>query len=117
MERRSFIKGVFGGVTAGGIILASGEDDIAAFVSQVQRNEPMVACPEPLGVSQVAPGEMLFNHLGRPVAIIREVQWHADVQTIAKMSDAVDRSSMHGIYAVIMAVSYGPASMKVSGVQ
>jgi len=68
MDRRGFLKGVFGGVTAAGVIVAASPADIAAFASPLVREAPVV-----LDVPTKAPaesGEHLYNAAGELVAII-----------------------------------------------
>jgi hypothetical protein len=112
MDRRNFLIGTFGGLTAGGIVLAAEQNDIAAFVSTVQKNAPLTANPVP-PPAQIRPGEMLFDHLGRPVAIIQKIEWHRELDNVTKMGDVFESFAPGVMSAVITAVTYGPAALRV----
>jgi hypothetical protein len=71
VERRNFLKGVFGGVTAAGLIVTAGPSEIAAFASPLVRDAPIVLDASP--VSTVKPYENLYNSRGELVAIVRRV--------------------------------------------
>lgn len=72
MERRSFLKGVFGGLTAAGVIVTASPLEIEAFASPLLRDAPVLleetpSMAAPLGVGV---GEHLYNAAGRLVAIV-----------------------------------------------
>ena len=71
MERRGFLKGMFGGVTAAGVIVAASMEDIAAFANPLTRNEP-VFLDAPRS-SMVDMGEELYNANGEIVALVKNV--------------------------------------------
>jgi hypothetical protein len=74
MERRGFLKGVFGGLTAGGLIIAAQPEEIAAFTSPLVRDAPLVAnIPAPRATSV---GQELYNAQGELVAYISQI--HVD---------------------------------------
>lgn len=71
MERRGFLKGLFGGVTSAGLVIAASQSDIEAFASPLVRDAPLL-----LDRPAVAParcGEHLYNASGELVAIITEL--------------------------------------------
>lgn len=70
MERRSFLKGVFGGATAGGILITACQADVDAFVATVKKNDKIVSSPLMVSGGGFPLGMVLYDHLGRPVAIV-----------------------------------------------
>lgn len=72
MNRRGFLQGVFGGVTAAGVIVAASPADIAAFASPMVKDSPVL-----LDVPSVEPtsiGEHLYNDRGELVAVVRKIE-------------------------------------------
>lgn len=78
MERRGFLKGLFGGVTAAGLIVAAGPKEIAAFASPLVKDAPVmldVPTPKPAFVGF---GEHLYNSVGELVAIVSGIDVSMD---------------------------------------
>jgi hypothetical protein len=71
MERRGFIQGLFGGLTAAGLIVAAKPEEIEAFASPLTHGQPLLLDkPEP---KHVGLGQHLYNEHGQLVAIVTEV--------------------------------------------
>lgn len=72
MDRRGFLKGAFGGVAAGGIVIAAAGADIEAFVSKVKKGDAVGAAATTNSGSCTLPsaGEFVFNHNGLPIGIV-----------------------------------------------
>ena len=68
MERRSFLRGVFGGVTAGGIILAAPAKELEAFAAPLVANQPLII--DPMSDLDVGIGQRLYNEHGESVAVV-----------------------------------------------
>lgn len=69
MERRGFLKGLFGGITSAGLIVTATPAEIEAFAQPLKKDEPIdLRRQAPVGV--VSPGETLYNALGEQVAVI-----------------------------------------------
>lgn len=80
MDRRNFLKGTFGGVAAGGIVIAAGLPDTQAFVEQVKIGDPVAAAITPIGAEWPNIGEVVFNHLGQPIGVVS--RWESYVEKI-----------------------------------
>lgn len=75
INRRGFLQGVFGGVTAAGVIVAASPEDVAAFASPV--GSP-VTLQQPTFSAYVTPGQELYNADGQIVAIVQNVTMQRD---------------------------------------
>jgi len=74
MNRRGFLQGVFGGVTAAGVIVAASPAEIAAFTAPMAKDAPVL-----LDVPAAVPtsiGEHLYNESGQLVAVVRSIDFH-----------------------------------------
>src|SRR6187431_1514404 len=71
LDRRGFLKGLIGGVTAAGVVVAASQTEIAAFGSALAKDAPIVLTPSPAEGSLV--GHHLYNKRGEIVAIITDV--------------------------------------------
>jgi hypothetical protein len=71
MNRRGFLQGVFGGVTAGGLIVAASPADIAAFSSPLVKDAPLLLDVPAEASTHI--GGHLYNERGQCVAIIRRI--------------------------------------------
>lgn len=69
MERRGFLKGLLGSVTAAGIIVEATPADVERFAGV--RGAPVALAAVPAMPMEL--GEYLFNEAGQRVAIITEV--------------------------------------------
>lgn len=85
MDRRGFLKGAFGGVTAAGLIIAANADDIAAFASPLGRDASLVLdAPAALPATV---GEHLYNARGELVAIITALTWRTPTVDVTAFGD------------------------------
>jgi len=66
MFRRSFLKGVIGGVTSAGLVVAATPREIEAFASAVG-DGPVVLDGRPLGISAIASAQEALSgvHVGQ----------------------------------------------------
>jgi hypothetical protein len=71
MERRGFLKGLFGGVTSAGLIVTATPQEIEAFASPLKKHAPLVL--DQPSVSVTGSGEHIYNSRGEVVGIITEV--------------------------------------------
>ncbi len=71
MERRGFISGLFGGVTAAGLIVKATQADLEAFASPLKANAPIVLDTPRSATTTV--GEHLYNSRGELVAVVTDV--------------------------------------------
>jgi hypothetical protein len=76
MDRRGFLQGVFGGVTATGLIVAASPGDVEAFAAMLAADAPVILDVPPLPASHV--GEHLYNARGECVAVITSVDMIRD---------------------------------------
>lgn len=73
MDRRNFLQGVLGGVTAGGLVIAASPVDIQAFTSTIAPGSPVA-----LGVGAglgVRVGDHLYNASGHLVAVVTRAEY------------------------------------------
>lgn len=74
MERRGFIRGVFGGITSAGLLIGGARDEIEAFAAPLVKQAPLVIDIEPLQRSgPIGHGEHLYNSRGELVAVVTAV--------------------------------------------
>lgn len=74
MERRSFLKGVFGGVAAGGLIIQASSSDVSEFASGVEKGAPLVSAFQKTDLSPMPePGEFVYNHQGVILGVISRI--------------------------------------------
>lgn len=76
MDRRGFLQGVFGGLTAAGVIIAASPAEIEAFTAPLVRDAPVLLDVPPVTDTHV--GEHLYNARGECVAIITHVDMYRD---------------------------------------
>lgn len=72
MNRRGFLQGVFGGVTAAGVLVCASPEEIAAYASPMAQNDPVL-----LGAtskSETSVGEFAYNASGQVIGIIADVR-------------------------------------------
>ena len=117
MERRNFLKGLFGGVTAAGLVVMAKPEEIKAFASPLKRDAPvMIAAPQPVKhVSRtlnIAPGQMLFDSAGKPVAVVQSLDLTRGVVDTTTFGS--NSTYLQGIPSLTLtAVVYGPATINV----
>jgi hypothetical protein len=85
MDRRGFLQGVFGGITAAGVIVAASPSEIEAFTAPLVRDAPVVLDIPPAPATHI--GEHLYNARGELVAFITRVDV---VQDRIEMTSAFD---------------------------
>ena len=86
MERRGFLRGLFGGITSAGLIIAAQPQDVAAFAAPLAENDPVLLDATPLAPI-VACGDHLYNQRGEFVAVVTQfsdvfsgaIRMHADL--------------------------------------
>jgi len=90
INRRSFLKGAFGGVVAGGMILRATEADIAAFAMPLKHNEPLLVDIPPTSNKEGFPivGKHLYNEHGEMVAMVTEVVVSSNHMDITSWNDS-----------------------------
>jgi hypothetical protein len=113
MERRDFLKGVFGGVTAAGVVIAAEPAVVSAFASAVEAQAPVhIGVPRgPFGL--VGVGELLYNGRGEVVAVVKDVRahrTHVDATVFGGSSVIYVPGPFH---VEIVATAQGPAMMRV----
>lgn len=74
MERRGFLKGVFGGVTSAGLLITGNISDIEAFAAPLVKQTPLLIDNAPPTTRHVESGEHLYNSRGELVAIVTAVR-------------------------------------------
>lgn len=74
MDRRSFLKGTFGGVVAGGVIVAATDADIKAFATHITPDMPMDVSPQYEAHAWARFGEVVYNERRQPIGIVRNIE-------------------------------------------
>jgi hypothetical protein len=75
MNRRGFLKGVIGGVTATGLVVTASADEIAAFAAPLKHDSPvMVDVPSPPAEQMPPDWTHLYNSSGQLVALVKDVK-------------------------------------------
>ncbi len=105
MERRSFLRGIFGGVTAAGLIVKATPADVEAFAAPLQPKEPLLIGPPPLSILDV--GECLYNAEGEQVAIVTGISVSVDRDTVHSYGSGLPISITRGIDIDIRAIGIG----------
>lgn len=116
MDRRNFLKGAFGGVTAAGLIVAATPAEVEAFASGLKPDQTLVV-PESVPVPTVLPeiGEMLFNHKGEPVAILSRLHMDRDMISIGADRNGFEAFAPGAMRIKMEAIAHGPVWTKVVG--
>lgn len=111
MDRRKFLQGTFGGVTAGGIILAAGAPDIEAFVAMAKKDEPLIAAPGQFAGVEV--GLILFNYLHQPVAVVKEIRQVMATNNATRWGSSWEEQVPGLVTTEITAIAQGIADIRV----
>jgi hypothetical protein len=81
-NRRNFLKGILGGVTATGLIIAAKPEEIAAFSRPLAKDaELVIDIPAPSPATNI--GERLYNERGELVAMVTDLSIHRDAHPYA----------------------------------
>lgn len=123
MDRRSFLRGTFGGVTASGLVLAGSLNDIELFASDTKPGEALVISPVPGVMDPPIPaaigysgdiGMLVFNHKGEPLGVIDRVdvcRSHIETTMAGDMFKSYTNSGPSRIKFTV--TGYGPAAFRV----
>lgn len=107
MDRRSFLGGVFGGVTAGGLLIRTDRDTIQAAESGLIIPEsPVIVAHQFMGVR---PGEILFDFRGHPVCVIENITYSTEMIDVTSAYDSFQHAPPGRTTGHISAITYGPA--------
>lgn len=103
MDRRNFLKGTFGGLAAGGIIISATDADVALFASKAKPQDPVDLSLQLETHAWARLGELLYNERHQPVGIIREIQSNQSPVDITGAGEQY-RTVMPGLRNVIYTV-------------
>jgi hypothetical protein len=89
MERRGFLRGLFGGLTSAGLLIAAEPQELAAFASPLGVDDPVVLDAAPVAPI-VGEGDHLYNARGELVAVVRTLQhvFSGDMKIVADLVGA-----------------------------
>lgn len=107
MDRRGFLKGVFGGVTAAGLVVAASPDEIRAFTQPLASHAPLMLAPVPKQQG-IDLGEHLYNAKGELVAVVTAVNIYHDRLDVTSASDQGARFISGLMHVDIRAHGLGP---------
>lgn len=105
MDRRNFLQGVFGGVTAAGLIVAAKPNEIEAYASQLLPKAPLMIDRPPK--TPAAIGEHLYNARGELVAIVRTITVSNEPIDVTTHWDEVSRFIPGRLTVEIEAIGLG----------
>lgn len=88
MERRGFLKGVFGGITSAGIIIAGQPRALELFAAPLVKDEPLIVESPPLVSHGI--GEYLYNEHGERVAVVTHINVHHGLQPSSLWDDTYE---------------------------
>lgn len=102
MDRRSFLKGTFGGIAAGGIIIAATDADIATFASVTPEGKEVDIAPllQPGAWAQV--NDYVYNERGHIIGLVKHVQFDRQMIDVSRWQD----SHLNMMAAGPMSVTY-----------
>lgn len=86
-DRRGFLQGVFGGVTAAGVIVMAPERVAAHFTPEIGAPVTLV---EPTYSRYVMPGDSLYNAQGQVVAVVRDVSRSRNAIEVTTFNSSTD---------------------------
>lgn len=115
MDRRGFLKGTFGGVAAGGLIIAAAPLDVVEFVEKVKKGDPMgVAIPHTMpGI-----GHAVFDSVGHAIGVIEDIDRGISVADVSRAGDPYRTVQPYGHPRVIYkVVAYGESEVMINGRQ
>jgi hypothetical protein len=101
MNRRGFLSGLFGGVTAAGLLVKATPADLDAFVNDLPAKAPINLTPLPYnsdGPRTVRPGQHLFDEHGALIAIVTGVRAdyeRVDVTTVSDLNKIFIPGTLH----------------------
>lgn len=114
MDRRSFLRGTFGGVAAGGILIAAADTDLAAFAAATRPGTPLEAVGPPEGPVLPQLGHVVFNSDHQPIGVIERMDFDYDKQDVTP-SNAPYRLYAPGMLrATASVVIYGNVNLLVA---
>lgn len=90
MDRRNFLRGTFGGVAAGGIIIASGIPDTQAFMESVKIGDPVAAAAPQPGAEWPDMGDLVFNYKGQPIGVVSDYNLRKESIRVTQAGDEYD---------------------------
>jgi hypothetical protein len=73
MERRGFLRGLFGGIVGAGVVVTATPKEIATFAAPLAEQTPIVI--EAPAIPVVGCGDHLYNDRGELVAIVTNVHF------------------------------------------
>lgn len=82
MDRRSFLRGTFGGVVAGGVIVTASDADILKFATTIKPDMPVDLNPQYEAHAWARFGEIVLNSKGQPIGVIRNIEANTDPVSI-----------------------------------
>lgn len=106
MDRRSFLKGTFGGVSAAGaLILTATPADVAKFATETPLGTPVASSTlqtKEFGLPDY--GEFVFNSQGMPIGVVTSINMYQDSVDVT-MSHHENRQYMPGLKRIELSVS------------
>lgn len=112
MFRRSFLKGVIGGVTSAGLVVAATPREIEAFASAVGDGPVVLDAGRPLGISAIASaqeaisgvhvGQALYNERGDLVACVTKLVTRRDQSFDVTLFDNTSKTYVPGLSRLVI---------------
>lgn len=111
MDRRSFLRGTFGGVVAGGIIVAASDAEIAKFASGVIPETPIDLSPKPNDEVWAQMGEWVYNHKGQIIGVVNDIEVSdkpVGITSFANPHSEVMMSGLKRVTYTVLASGFAP---------
>jgi len=114
--RRGFIQGVVSAIAATTVVIEATPTEIQAFSGKVG----MPAFSGLLGQAEsrvpiVEMGEFVYNHEGKIIGVIRNIDIHRPIMEVTTRWDSLQRHVPAGLlYAEYSVVSYGPVRVRAT---
>lgn len=83
MNRRGFLQGILGGVTAAGIVVKASSDDTKQFA--LEQDTPVILSKYPtMGLNY---GDLVYNYRGENIGFIKEIIHRREIIDITQPKD------------------------------
>lgn len=85
MQRRNFLQGLFGGITAGGLLLRTEPKAVEALA--LQPEAPLILQPQPITPAREI-GGMLYNEQGEAVCFVTEINYSVERMAVSAFGES-----------------------------
>ena len=114
MDRRSFLKGTFGGVAAAGaLIVTATPAEVSEFASKTLVGAPIAASElEEKGANIPSIGEIVFDSHGNPLGVVHSMDIQREMLDITDSSDIFRKSMVGPVNCELRVSVFGSTMVK-----